>query len=347
MSRLMLVICFYIFTHIFTCTVCENTDATIIYKPNDPVADAQVLRAAMKGWGTTEADLIRILGGRTGRQRAAITAAYKTNIKRDLIEDIKDDTGDTFEDILVDLTYSVEEYLAREINWALKENKLDYIDIICTCTGNELQQIKAVYFNVFKVTLSFDIENKVKYVPTRMLLLRIVAGFDLPYRCNDDFNEKTVKTYKKCIPDKQGDCTVETNGEFFTLMSKESFRQIQAVVKDYNADESNKDHPVTARIEEFCEDKGLKRAYTTIASFSENSAKYFAVQLKDAIKGLGTNEKVLNRIIIWRCEIDLVKIEEAFFDLTHQSLEKWVKGDTTGDYESVLIKLIRGNRKDK
>ncbi|XP_039292108.1 annexin A13 [Nilaparvata lugens] len=353
MSTLEIVASFYIFM-IAVCGIATADpaappppapDATIIFKANDANADAQALRKAMKGWGTDENQIIQILGARTGQQRAAITAAYKTTLQRDLVKDIEGDTSGTFEDVLVYLTYSVEEYLAREINWALnKKDTYDYIDIICACEPNQIKSIKEAYLRVFKISLPSDIEAHVNYIPTRMLLFLILgAGIDLPYRQDYEFKDKTIKSYVKSIPDNEDDCSSEKNGVFFTLMYKESMRLIQTVVKQYNGDKS-KDKSVTSKIEKYCKEPSLKRAYMTIASYAEDSATYFATQLKNSMKGLGTTERTLDRVIIWRSEIDLVKVATAFQVLTKHSLEDWVKGDTAGDYEKILVALIRGNR---
>ena len=42
----------------------------------DAMADAKALRAAMKGWGTNEQDIIDILCRRSNQQRQAISTAF-------------------------------------------------------------------------------------------------------------------------------------------------------------------------------------------------------------------------------------------------------------------------------
>ncbi len=43
------------------------------------------------------------------------------------------------------------------------------------------------------------------------------------------------------------------------------------------------------------------------------------------MKGLGTNEDCLIRILVSRCEIDMVQIKKKFQDLYKQSLVEWLK----------------------
>ena len=48
--------------------------------------DADALRNAMKGFGTDEDALIKIVANRTNQQRMQIKEAYKTSFGRDLIK---------------------------------------------------------------------------------------------------------------------------------------------------------------------------------------------------------------------------------------------------------------------
>jgi len=42
------------------------------------------------------------------------------------------------------------------------------------------------------------------------------------------------------------------------------------------------------------------------------------------MKGLGTDDDTLVRIVVTRCEIDMVQIKEEFQTLTGQSLEQFI-----------------------
>ena len=58
------------------------------------------------------------------------------------------------------------------------------------------------------------------------------------------------------------------------------------------------------------------------------------------MKGMGTDDKTLVRIIVSRCEVDLVEIKEAFIQKYNKTLGKMIETDTSGDYKKVLIKIV-------
>jgi len=62
--------------------------------------------------------------------------------------------------------------------------------------------------------------------------------------------------------------------------------------------------------------------------------------LYKAMKGVGTNEEKLNSIIATRTRAQLQAIKKTFIDKYSKSLEHWIKGETSGNYEEVLLALI-------
>lgn len=68
---------------------------------------------------------------------------------------------------------------------------------------------------------------------------------------------------------------------------------------------------------------------------------YFAKEVKKSIKGLGTDEHTLNRIVVSRCEVDMKQIKEEYTRLYSTTMEKDVSGDVSGDYGKLLLELIK------
>lgn len=58
---------------------------------------------------------------------------------------------------------------------------------------------------------------------------------------------------------------------------------------------------------------------------SKDPAQFFAEQLYKSMKGLGTDEDTLNRIMISRCEVDMAKIKAAFKAKYGKTLHSFIK----------------------
>jgi len=58
------------------------------------------------------------------------------------------------------------------------------------------------------------------------------------------------------------------------------------------------------------------------------------------MKGLGTDEKVLNEILGTRTREQLQEVKKVFEQKYGKSLEKWIKSETSGHYEELCVALI-------
>jgi len=69
-----------------------------------------------------------------------------------------------------------------------------------------------------------------------------------------------------------------------------------------------------------------------------------AVALRNAMEGGGTDEKTISTIMSSRNNVDMQTIREEYQSLYGVSLEESVKGDTSGNYQKALLKLMSGSR---
>ena len=68
-------------------------------------------------------------------------------------------------------------------------------------------------------------------------------------------------------------------------------------------------------------------------------SEYFAMRVNDSIKGLGTKDTKLIRILISRDEIDMPQIKDYYKKLYKKDMIDDIKGDTSGNYRKILIEL--------
>lgn len=86
-------------------------------------------------------------------------------------------------------------------------------------------------------------------------------------------------------------------------------------------------------------DEYLKFLRATIKCLSYPQ-KYFEKAIRLAILGIGTDEEVLTRVVVTRAEVDMKRIKEEYQRRNSQPLDAAIKGDTSGDYQKMLLTLI-------
>ncbi|MQL98679.1 hypothetical protein Taro_031390 [Colocasia esculenta] len=78
----------------------------------------------------------------------------------------------------------------------------------------------------------------------------------------------------------------------------------------------------------------------TILRCAENPAMYFAKLLRKAMKGLGTNDSALIRVVVTRTEIDMQYIKAEYHKKYKKTLGDAIHSETSGHYRNFLLALV-------
>jgi annexin A7/11 len=84
----------------------------------------------------------------------------------------------------------------------------------------------------------------------------------------------------------------------------------------------------------------MQQLIKTIFYANISPSEYFATRIRKAVEGIGTDEKILNRVVITRHAVDMDIIREYYKLLYSRNLVDDVKGDTSGSYQKLLLALI-------
>ena len=86
----------------------------------------------------------------------------------------------------------------------------------------------------------------------------------------------------------------------------------------------------------------IKKLLIAVVYAVISPSEYFATKINKALKGI-TNDKLLIRILVSRCEIDMKYIKQYYKQIYKKDMVEDIKGDTSGDYRKLLVKLANWN----
>ena len=270
--------------------------------------DAEDLRKAMKGFGTDEAALIKICANRTNSQRQQIKAAYVSLYGRDLIADLKSELHGKFEDAMVALFSDPIEYDADELRAAIKgagTNEDTLIEIFASRPPHILAAVRARYQEKYKRDLEADIKSETHGTLEHLLVSLL--------QCKMGTDESVFNKYFCSLSPAELACVAQ---EYHKLTGHTI---LQAIDKEFSGDS--------------------KKAFRTIVYATLSPSEYFATRVNDAIKGWGTKDHLLIRILITRDEIDMPQIKQYYKQLYGKDMVQAVKSDISGDYQKLMVEL--------
>ncbi|ESO86335.1 hypothetical protein LOTGIDRAFT_195070 [Lottia gigantea] len=302
--------------------------------PFNPEDAAAKLRKAMKGLGTDEAAIIDVVAHHSNQQRIQIEKQYKTSYGKDLRDDLKSEISGRFEDGVLALFDPPRVFDAKELKRAIKGAGTDesaLIEILCSRSNAEITEIKQQYKTLFKSDLEKDVQSDTSGHFKRLLVSQCAAnrgeGPPDPAQAQQDAQALLKAGEKKLGTDE---------AEFNRILCARSYAQLNEIFRAYQALAGK---PFEKSIKS--ETSGyLEDGYLAIVKLATNTPAYFAERLYHSMKGAGTKDIALIRMVVSRCEIDMQFIKDEFQKMYSKTLGSFIKGDCSGDYKKLLLALI-------
>lgn len=300
----------------------------------DPKSDAEILRSAMKGKTKNEDKIIKLITGRTNEQRQKIKECYNSLYNSDLIKDLQKELSGHFEEVVVALFYLPIDYDCFQLRKAVKGLGTDedaLIEILATRTPSEIEEIKKRYTEMYPGrTLLKDIEGDTSGIFRKILVSLLEAKRPDNTQSNYEECEKCAKLLADSNEKKKGDAEVFT--KIFTEKSQAEFIKIAQIYYKLT-----KKTLLQAVEKEFSGDS--KGVLIGIIYAMISPAEYFAKKVYKAVKGLGTDNTTLIRILITRDEKDMPQIKQFFKQLYKKDMLEAIRDDTSGNYRKILLEL--------
>ncbi|KAG7227988.1 hypothetical protein INR49_005609 [Caranx melampygus] len=304
----------------------------------DPLRDVEVLRKAMKGFGTDENAIIELLGSRSNKQRVPMVAGYKTTYGKDLIHDLKSELTGHFEKLVLAMLMTPAQFDAAEMREAIKGAGTDeacLIEILSSRSNAEIREITQVY----KAEYGKNLEDAISSDTSghfRRLLISL---------CQGNRDEKETVDIALAKQDAQklyaaGENKVGTDeSQFNAILCARSKPHLRAVFHEYQ-------QMCGRDIEKsICREMSghVEDGMVAVVKCIKNTPAYFAERLHKAMAGAGTKDRTLIRIMVTRSEVDMLDIRQEYVKMYGKSLYTHISGDTSGDYKKLLLKLCGGS----
>ncbi|GJQ75977.1 hypothetical protein Trydic_g18032, partial [Trypoxylus dichotomus] len=316
-------------------TAYKGSPTVLPANPFNPREDAEILRKAMKGFGTDEKAIINVLSRRTNAQRLQISVEFKTLYGKDLVKDLKSETSGKFEDLLVALMTPLPYFYAKELHDAIVGLGTDedvLIEVLCTKSNAEIRTIRQAYHSLYNKSLEDDLKGD-----TSGTFKRLMVSL-----CNSGRDESMVTNQAQAAHDarsllRAGELRMGTDESTFNMiLCQRNFVQLRLIFEEY--------YKITGHdFEQAIKNEfsgNSKEGMLAIVRSIRNLPGFFAKCLHNAIAGLGTNDKTLIRVVTTRCEIDMGNIKQNYLAQYGETLADAIKGDTSGDYKKLLLALI-------
>ncbi|XP_073399850.1 annexin A1-like [Dendrobates tinctorius] len=320
-----------------SCTEVTGVQGGSDLKPRprfNPAEDVNALEKAITAKVIDEGTIIDILTKRTNEQRQEIKAAYQKQTGNSLEEALKKALSGKLEDVILDMLKTPAQLDASELKAATKglgTNEDTIIEILVTRTNQQIKQIKEVYKAEYKTELEKDIIDDTSGDFQKALQALLKGGRSEDCYINEDLADKDAKALYDA-----GENSKKTNvSVFIDILTQRSYPHLHQVFKDYA---KYSKHDLNKALD--LKLKGdIESSLVAIAKVAISKAGYFAEKLHLAMKGLGTREKVLNRIMVSRHEIDMKAIKTQFKQITGKPLRDAIMDETKGNYQTVLVSL--------
>jgi annexin A7/11 len=292
----------------------------------------------MKGFGTDEGVLIRVLSKPDPLQMALLRNTYSQRIGRNLEKDIHSETSSYFREGLLQLVRGPLLADVHNVHNAIKgagTREAALNDVLLGRSNADMRAIKQAYHETFHKSMESDVKGDLSMKTERLFGMVMQATRNeesapiIPADLDRDCNELHRATDGRIGTDQVQVCSI---------LSQRSDGQVRAIAQMYQ----QKYHITLQKIIEKEFSGHMKDALLVMVGRACDPAMTEAELLEAAMAGLGTKDNLLvNRVIRnhWNpAQKDQVK--RAYAHRYKRDLISRVKGEVSGDYQRLMIAVL-------
>ncbi|KAF1377407.1 hypothetical protein PFLUV_G00200500 [Perca fluviatilis] len=316
-------------------TVTSNARGTVKDNANFKVEeDVSALRKAIEGIGTTEKTLVEVLTQRSNAQRQLIAKAYEKATGRKLVADLEGDTHGDFEDLLVALVTPTAVYDCHEVIRAIKgagTTESTLTEIFASRSNRQIQALSEAYLAETGRSLIHDLQSEVSGDYGKALLILAEGKRDESTNVDAAKAKADAKALYEAGEKKWG----TDEGKFIDILCHRSIPQLRQTLVEYkNISKKTLQESIESEMS-----GDLEKLLVAVVKCVKTTPAYLAERLFKSMKGAGTTESTLTRILVSRSEVDLLDIRAEYKKLFGCSLYSQLESEVSGNYGDTLKRL--------
>ncbi|XP_041815794.1 annexin A1-like [Chelmon rostratus] len=297
-------------------------------------SDASVLQAAIENRDVDEDVIISVLVKRNNEQRQKIKVVYEASTGENLEKALKSALRSDLEDVslaLLMMPANFDAYLLRKATKGLGTHEDVLVEILATRSNQEILELTRVFKEEYGTELEDVIKDETSGDFTNALLAMLKANKSESTEVDMDLARRDAETLFEA-----GENTKGVNASaFIDILTSRSGPQLSKTFQQYACISD-----VTLPKALGTEMKGdIEDCLLDIVKCAWNKPAFFAEKLHLAMKGHGTCEETLIRVLVSRSEVDLKRILEEYRAMYDDTLQEHILKDTEGHYRDVLLGL--------
>ena len=264
--------------------------------------------------------------------RMSISRYYKGAFNSSLFSDIQSKIGDDFGYCAGQMFLSPIEFCLHHLKLGLKNDYETVLEILTSKTNEELKVIEKVY----KLDTGNELRNDIMKEYKGIIGKNLILMFDTARSNNSKLRKNECERLAKLLIEKEPKLWVEDEKIFKDIFLMKSPEELVLIARYYfNITKNN--------LIETINDKLKDKNQLLLKEILFNNImphELFAEKLNLAIKGIGTNEEILSRVLVSRYEIDMPLIKEMYEYKYNISLKDHIIDDTSGMYQKLCLFLV-------
>ena len=307
-------------------------------KINELTENAKKIKSALKSNQRDEKIIVDIINSTNNSERQIIRTCYKRLYDIPIQNDIKSGLTEKFKDICLSMFDTPYEKDSRDLYKAFNSHPINeniIIEIFASRTKSHLNIINQAYEQFFKISLKESMKNKLS--PTFSKFLLTIMETDRTENkniTNEDAyeNAKLIKEkkssifedekfFKKIFLEKSREDLILISRAFFEINNINLYKYIKGI-KNEDIKENNN-----------------KKLIKNILFFVISPSEWFSKKIKKAIKDSNIDYEQLNRVLIYRSNIDMDIIRDYYYINYGKELIKDIQIVGQNSYGEIITNL--------